>query len=208
MENKGEWKVGLRIGRIEADALFEIFGGLFVLLHLTVRVCEISEYGLENPETDFAVAEWESLGIVLFCLAVVLLFVADDTQFGVDKWVVGIDFRGFVEGKCGGFEIVGSEVLHSHVKVCLGATWEEPHNCPVNWHRLIGLVLHCEGVSHTDPSVEEASIEHDGFLEVLPGDFVLFTMEIVCSDGKPADGMRGIVLDEIVRAVVKLSCQS
>lgn len=50
-------------------------------------------------------------------------------------------------------------------------------------------------MSHTDPRVKEAIIEFNSLLEVLACNFVFLAVEVVSSNGKPADGMGGIVFD-------------
>ena len=62
--------------------------------------------------------------VIFFGLSVIFLFVVDDSEFGVDEGIVGVDFSGFLKGECGCFEVVGSEVLHPHVEMCLCASWE------------------------------------------------------------------------------------
>lgn len=48
---------------------------------------------------------------------------------------------------------------------------------------------------HADPRIEEAAVQFDGLLEVLPGDLKLLAVEVVGAHGEPADRVRGVVFD-------------
>ena len=45
------------------------------------------------------------------------------------------------------------------------------------------------------------------FLEVVPGHFVLLAVEVVSAYRKPADWMAGVVLNQVMRAIVQISSQ-
>ena len=81
-------------------------------------------------------------------------------------------------------------------------------NGSVDGHGLVRLVLNCKGVGHSDPGIHEALIEHDGLLEVLSGDFVLFAMEVISTDHEPTDRMCSVVFDQVMGCIIKLSSQA
>lgn len=89
--------------------------------------------------------------------------------------------------------------------MCLCASGEEADDGAVDGHGLVGLVLDGEGVGHADPGKEEAFVEDYCLLEVLASHFVLFAVEVVGAYCEPADGVGGVVFDEVVGAVVELS---
>ena len=72
----------------------------------------------------------------------------------------------------------------------LGASREESHDCSVNRHGLVGLILNCEGMSHSNPCEKETFIENDSFLEVFSCYFVFFAVKVVGANSEPADWMR------------------
>lgn len=58
---------------------------------------------------------------------------------------------------------------------------------------------------HSYPGKQEALVQNDSLLEVLPSHLVLFAMEVVSTNREPTHGMRGIVLDQVVGAVVEFT---
>ena len=75
--------------------------------------------------------------MAFFGLLVIFLFVVDDSQLGVDKRVTWVDFFGFEKRQGGCFEVVRAEVLHSHVEMSLGASWEQSYDGAVDRHSLV-----------------------------------------------------------------------
>lgn len=67
---------------------------------------------------------------------------------------------------------------------------EQPHDRPVNGHSLIRLILNRKGVSHADPSIEEAAVQLYCFLEVLPSYLELLAVEVVSTYCEPTHRMR------------------
>lgn len=58
---------------------------------------------------------------------------------------------------------------------------------------------------HSYPSIEEALVEDDCFLKVLPCHLVFLAEEVIGAHCEPADRMRGVVLDQIMRAVIEVA---
>jgi len=60
-------------------------------------------------------------------------------------------------------------------------------------------------VRHADPGVQEAAVQLNRLLEVLARHLEFLAVEVVGAHRKPTHGVRGIVLHQVVRAVVELS---
>ena len=90
----------------------------------------------------------------------------------------------------------------------LGTSREQSNNGPVNGHGLIGLILDCERVGHTDPSINKAFVKHNGLLKVLSGNLVLFAVEVVSSDHEPTNRVTCVVLDQIMGCVIEFTRQA
>ena len=87
----------------------------------------------------------------------------------------------------------------------LGTSRKQSDDCPVNRHGLIRLVLDSKGMSHSNPSIDKAFIEHNCFLEIFPSNLKLFTVKIISSDHEPTYRVACIVLNKIMSRVIKLS---
>lgn len=61
---------------------------------------------------------------------------------------------------------------------------------------------------HADPSVKHTLIKNNRFLEVLSRDLIFLAVEVVGAHSEPTHRMRGVVLDQVVRAVIQLTCQA
>jgi len=60
---------------------------------------------------------------------------------------------------------------------------------------------------HTHPSIKETSIQYDCLLEIFPGNFKFLTMKVIGSNRKPADRMGGIIFDQIMSTVIKITSE-
>lgn len=90
----------------------------------------------------------------------------------------------------------------------LGTSWEQSHNGSVNGHGLIRLILDSKRMCHADPSIKEAFVQHNSFLEILPSNLKLLTMEIISSNREPTDRMCGVTFYQIMSTVVKIPSES
>ena len=90
----------------------------------------------------------------------------------------------------------------------LRAAREKTYNRTIDRHGLVRFILHCEGVRHPNPGIQEAAIKFDSLLEILASHFKLFAMEVIGSHRKPADWVGRIVFNQVVSTIVELASEA
>lgn len=194
MVNEAKGEVSLRVRRVETDALLEVANGFLVVPELATGVCEVCQYSLHNPVACVWLAQHECLIVVSLGLLVEFLLVVDNSEFRVNERIGRVYLLGLEQRQCGGFQIVGSQILHAHVEMRLCTAWEETHDSAINGHGLVGLVLNCKGMRHSNPCEHERLVQHYGLLEILASDLELFAVEVVSADCEPTYWMGRVAL--------------
>ena len=113
---EGQREVGVRILRVQRDALLLLLDRVFVVLQLSLSVRQIAHYRLDNPARG-TVTESQGRRLHVPGFLLVSLLVLNHPQFIVYHRVTRIDFPSLLERQGGRIEVIGAQLLHPHLEV-------------------------------------------------------------------------------------------